>query len=30
VTTDTALRLARFFETTPEFRMKMQTGYDLK
>jgi plasmid maintenance system antidote protein VapI len=30
VTIDTALRLARFFETTPEFRMTMQTGYDLK
>jgi plasmid maintenance system antidote protein VapI len=24
------LRLARFFETTPEFWMNMQTGYDLK
>jgi plasmid maintenance system antidote protein VapI len=23
------LRLARFFETTPEFWMNMQTGYDL-
>ncbi|MGO4566596.1 HigA family addiction module antitoxin [Rhizobium sp. 2YAF20] len=30
VTIDTALRLARFFETTPEFWMNMQTGYDLK
>ena len=30
VTVDTALRLARFFQTTPEFWMNMQTGYDLK
>ncbi|TPW26038.1 HigA family addiction module antitoxin [Pararhizobium mangrovi] len=30
VTTDTALRLARFFRTTPEFWMNMQTSYDLK
>jgi addiction module HigA family antidote len=30
VTIDTALRLARFFETKPEFWMNMQTGYDLK
>jgi addiction module HigA family antidote len=30
VTIDTALRLARFFETTPEFWINMQTGYDLK
>ena len=30
VTTDTALRLAKFFQTTPEFWMNMQTGYDLK
>ncbi|OWV77249.1 addiction module antitoxin [Rhizobium sp. R634] len=30
VTTDTALRLARFFRTTPEFWMNMQAGYDLK
>ena len=29
-TVDTALRLARFFQTTPEFWMNMQTGYDLK
>jgi addiction module HigA family antidote len=29
-TIDTALRLARFFETTPEFWINMQTGYDLK
>ena len=30
VTPDTALRLARFFRTTPEFWMNMQAGYDLK
>lgn len=30
VTTDTALRLARFFDTTPEFWMNLQTSYDLK
>jgi addiction module HigA family antidote len=30
VTVDTALRLARFFQTTPEFWMNMQIGYDLK
>ncbi|MBO9097456.1 MULTISPECIES: HigA family addiction module antitoxin [unclassified Rhizobium] len=30
VTIDTALRLARFFDTTPEFWMNMQTGYELK
>jgi len=30
VTTDTALRLAKFFRTSPEFWMNMQTGYDLK
>ena len=29
VTPDTALRLARFFGTTPQFWMNMQTGYDL-
>lgn len=29
VTVDTALRLARFFETTPEFWMNLQTTYDL-
>jgi len=29
VTPDTALRLARFFSTTPDFWMAMQTGYDL-
>lgn len=30
VTTDTALRLARFFGTSPEFWMSLQAGYDLK
>src|SRR5688572_10200703 len=30
VTPDTALRLARFFKTTPEFWMNMQASYDLK
>ena len=30
VTTDTALRLAKFLRTTPEFWMNMQAGYDLK
>lgn len=30
ITTDTALRLAKFFTTTPEFWMNMQTSYDLK
>lgn len=30
VTSDTALRLARFFDTTPEFWMNLQTSYDLK
>ena len=29
VTPDTALRLARFFETTPQFWMNMQSGYDI-
>jgi addiction module HigA family antidote len=29
VTTDTALRLAKFFKTTPEFWMNMQTHFDL-
>lgn len=28
-TTDTALRLARYFGTTPEFRINLQTRYDL-
>nr|CAD6410042.1 addiction module antidote protein, HigA family [Rhizobium sp. Q54] len=30
VTPDTALRLARFFKTTPEFWMNLQNGFDLK
>ena len=30
ITTDTALRLAKFFRTTPQFWMNMQTSYDLK
>ncbi len=30
VTPDTALRLAKFFKTTPEFWMNMQASYDLK
>ena len=30
ITSDTALRLARFFGTTPEFWMNMQTGYELE
>lgn len=30
VTPDTALRLARFFRTSPEFWMNMQASYDLK
>jgi addiction module HigA family antidote len=30
VTPDTALRLARYFATTPEFWMNMQASYDLK
>ncbi|HWF37592.1 MAG TPA: HigA family addiction module antitoxin [Candidatus Acidoferrales bacterium] len=29
VTSDTALRLARYFKTTPEFWMNMQTRYEL-
>lgn len=29
ITADTALRLARYFGTTPDFWMKMQTSYDL-
>ena len=28
ITSDTALRLARYFDTTPEFWMNLQTGYD--
>jgi len=30
VTSDTALRLARLFRTTPEFWMNMQAGYELE
>ena len=30
VTIETALRLARFFNTTPEFWMNLQQTYDLK
>ncbi|SIR08233.1 addiction module antidote protein, HigA family [Rhizobium sp. RU20A] len=30
MTPDTALRLARFFDTSPEFWMNLQTSYDLK
>lgn len=30
VTTDTALRLAKFFTTSPEFWMNLQASYDLK
>jgi addiction module HigA family antidote len=30
VTPDTALRLAKFFNTSAEFWMNMQSGYDLK
>lgn len=30
ITPDTALRLAKFFATTPEFWMNLQSGYDLK
>lgn len=29
VTPDTAPRLARYFKTTPEFRLNLQTAYDL-
>jgi addiction module HigA family antidote len=29
ITADTALRLARYFGTTPDFWMKMQMSYDL-
>lgn len=29
ITADTALRLARFFGTTPEFWLNLQTHYDL-
>lgn len=30
ITTDTALRLAKFFKTTPDFWMNMQTSFNLK
>lgn len=30
ITPDTALRLARYFDTSPEFWMNLQTTYDLK
>lgn len=30
ITADTALRLARFFGTTPEFWLNLQDAYDLK
>ncbi len=30
VSTDTALRLARFFSTTPQFWLNLQTSFDLK
>ncbi|AYD01977.1 HigA family addiction module antitoxin [Neorhizobium sp. NCHU2750] len=30
ITPDTALRLAKFFKTSPEFWMNMQSSYDLK
>ena len=30
VTPDTALRLARYFRTTPQFWMNLQTSYELK
>jgi antitoxin HigA-1 len=30
VTIDTALRLARYFKTTPEFWLNLQTKYDLE
>ncbi len=30
VTAETALRLARFFRTTPDFWMNLQTAYDLR
>ncbi|HEY1258545.1 MAG TPA: HigA family addiction module antitoxin [Stellaceae bacterium] len=29
VTADTAIRLARYFGTTPEFWLNLQAGYDL-
>ena len=30
ITADTALRLAKFFSTTPEFWLNLQNAYDLK
>jgi len=30
ITIDTALRLAKYFKTTPQFWMNMQTSYDLQ
>ena len=30
ITADTALRLSRFFGTTPEFWLNLQSSYDLK
>lgn len=30
ITADTALRFSRFFGTTPEFWLNLQTAYDLK
>ena len=30
ISADTALRLARFFRTTPEFWLNLQDAYDLK
>ena len=30
VSADTALRLARYFNTTPEFWLNLQTAYDLR
>lgn len=30
VTVDTALRLSRYFNTTPQFWMNLQSSYDLK
>jgi addiction module HigA family antidote len=30
ITADTAYRLARYFDSTPEFWLNLQTAYDLK
>ena len=30
ITADTALRLAKFFSTTPDFWMSLQSSYDVK